>query len=379
MDTLPGVRRLITSRGVWLALLAAVAAAGIVLFVRARKPEPRPVSAPPPAEEEKEAPWPPVPILGVPTAEDLRRYEPRPSILDRPAVARFLAPREPRPPLDPVTRRWVTRWGVAALALVVLAGCTHLVESAVFSKSDDVTMAVDLPSGDDPCADPAAACVSTLMWGEPTMTNEHPVAPPPDPRDADCLPGDAAPRAQQPDPKVTRAVNRQWRRIERWLKANAPKTHRALGKPARPGAVATAEARMGLRFPDDFKASLLRHNGGFGFLGSSSVGVQDIHEAWGVLCSFDDQDIGDPRADWWDGRMIPFAADGSGNHLVIDSVQKDIGTTDHEGGMRFRPGGVRIRSYHALLKATADALESGGSVGWWKPVADGGTLGWEVL
>ena len=136
---------------------------------------------------------------------------------------------------------------------------------------------------------------------------------------------------------------------------------------------------MGLRFPDDFKASLLRHNGGFGFLGSSSVGVQDIHETWGLLCSVEDQDIVDPRAEWWDGRMIPFAADGMGNHLVIDSVQEDIGARDNQGAMSFRPGGVRIRSYHALLKTTADALESGGSIGWWKPVVDGGTLGWEVL
>jgi cell wall assembly regulator SMI1 len=71
-------------------------------------------------------------------------------------------------------------------------------------------------------------------------------------------------------------VNRQWRRIEAWLKTNAPRSHRTLGKPGKAETIAAAEARMGLPFPDDLRASLLRHDGtvfvkdtwGFGFLGS---------------------------------------------------------------------------------------------------------------
>ncbi|MGI5273423.1 SMI1/KNR4 family protein [Nonomuraea sp. CA-218870] len=356
----------------WLALLAAVVAAvGIALLARSRRAEPSGVPAPP-EEEPVVAAWPPAPILGTPTAEDLRRYAHRPSVLDRPAVSRFLEPRESRPPLDRATRRLVIRWGVAALVLVVLAGGTHLLESAVFPGDDGVarTMTTDVS-----CGGPDVRCGVETEGPVPAPDEVH--TPPPD---ADCRPGNAAPRVRRPDPKVTRAVNRQWRRIEAWLKANAPRSHRRLGGPAKAGTIAVAEAQMGLRFPDDLKASLLRHNGGLALLGHWAYDTRAIRDTWRMLCEVDDMDLpGDPRGDWWDGRMIPFAADGSGNHLVVDSARRDVGTTDHEGDMRFQPAGTRIRSYHALLKATADALEGGGSVGYWKPEAVSGSLHWEAL
>ncbi|NUT07306.1 MAG: hypothetical protein HOV76_27915 [Hamadaea sp.] len=76
--------------------------------------------------------------------------------------------------------------------------------------------------------------------------------------------------------------------------------------------------------------------------------------------------------------MIPVGADGVGDHLVIDSVRRDVGETDHEGNMSFDPGGIRIRSFHALLKATADAMETGGDIGYWRPRAVAGELGWDA-
>ena len=76
--------------------------------------------------------------------------------------------------------------------------------------------------------------------------------------------------------------------------------------------------------------------------------------------------------------MIPFGADGSGNHLVIDSVVGDVGDTDHEGSMSFTPGAIRIGSYYELLKATANALETGGSIGYWKAEAVDGELEWNI-
>ena len=87
---------------------------------------------------------------------------------------------------------------------------------------------------------------------------------------------------------MTRAVNRQWRRIETWLKANAPKSYSTLGKPGRARTIAVAEAQMGLRFPDDLRASLLRHDGAvsakdawaFGFLGNWNQGVRGIRDTW---------------------------------------------------------------------------------------------------
>ncbi|MBB5781202.1 cell wall assembly regulator SMI1 [Nonomuraea jabiensis] len=116
---------------------------------------------------------------------------------------------------------------------------------------------------------------------------------------------------------------------------------------------------MGLRFPDDLRASLLRHDGSVflddtwasGFLGNSNASVAEILDNWRGLCEIDGDNEGDgsdadARTEWWDGRMLAVGADGMGNHLVVDSVQRDVGTTDHEGSMS------------SLLRATADAMRT---------------------
>ncbi|MGW4476475.1 SMI1/KNR4 family protein [Nonomuraea sp. NPDC004354] len=424
------MRRLIMSRGVWLALFAAVVAAGIVAIVRSRRrppvqraeaapATPVPAPAPPvtpvpvPAQSSRpRAPWPPAPVLGTPTAEDLHRYAARPSVLDHPAFAEM--DDRPRVPLEPAVRRRLTRWGIAGLTLLVLAAGTQALESAVFSKErpeEEARQVASFVSQDALCdkttSDVDARCLFAAI--DERQADERQVverqvvegvetqapAPVPDYQptpDADCRPGSAGPRVRKVDAKVARAVNRQWRRIEAWLKTNAPKSYRTLGRPGRAEDIAAAEARMGSPFPDDLRASLLRHDGtvevkdvwGFGFLGNWSLSVEEMHGTWQQLCEIDGEDIrdggfSDPRTDWWDGRMLPIGSDGSGNHLVIDSVERDVGDTDHEGSMTFTPGGRPIRSYYALLKATADAMEGNGSIGYWKPKAVAGELDWEVL
>ncbi|WP_181448810.1 SMI1/KNR4 family protein [Nonomuraea aridisoli] len=325
------------------------------------------------------AQWPPAPILGTPTVKDAERYAAKPSVLDRPS-----RPLPPRQPLDEATRRGLTRWAVAGLVLVVLAAGVQALESAVFSGgTEEVTVATTEQGGvtavlgdlDEPIPDHAAV-------RDPVPSPSYVSS-----SDADCRPRQAAPRVRKVDAKVTRAVNRQWRRIEAWLEKNAPRSRRTLAGPAKPQAIAAAEAELGLRFPDDLRASLLRHNGSrfvtgtgaFGFLGHANLSVREIRENWRMLCEIDSQDMGgDPRTDWWDGRMLPVSDDGMGNHLVVDSARRDVGQTDHEGVMSFRPAGLRIRSYYALLKTTADALEQGRSIGYLRPKAVGGELAWDV-
>ncbi|MEU4403453.1 SMI1/KNR4 family protein [Streptosporangium sp. NPDC023963] len=446
--------RLITSRRVRFALAAAVLAAVVVAVARlwrraedrrAASPIERPGVASPgggPDSGTGRAPrWPPAPILGTPTDEDLRRYARPPSAV-RTAVERMFerGPRRPGEPLDEATRGRLVRWGAVGIGLCLLAFGTHVLESAVFSNGVETVEATGFRSADERCEPgsdtplepgsdiplepglryPADSerewAVRYVRCGDaeefhqleevysdmgpyprsadparpeeipvPEVTAETPVVVP----DADCHPRARTARVRAVDPRVTRAVNRQWRRIERWLKANAPASLRTLGKPARARTIAVAEAQMGLRFPDDLRASLLRHDGAsvvadtwpFGFLGNWNQGVREIRDTWRQLCEIEGEvrGDGDARTEWWDGRMIPFGADGSGNHLVIDSVIRDVGDTDHEGMMNFEPGGVPIRSYHGLLRATAHALETGGSVGFWKPVVTGGELGWTVV
>ncbi|MER6507898.1 SMI1/KNR4 family protein [Nonomuraea sp. NPDC001636] len=392
---------MITSRGLWWALAAAAVAVAAVVFVRrSRTPYPalpgeRPAPQGPPPEQDGPPPWPPVPILGTPTKADLERYATRPAgFFDHPAVAAFFADRQP---LDGPTRRRLNRWAMVALAVVLLAGGAQVLESAVFSKGGDAATEAEHPPCAQAYADAGVRCATDLdvEWGraaEPVPveqqraeSQEPPLAQ--EAVDADCTPRTAEPHVRAINPKVTRAVNRQWRRIETWLKANAPKSYRTLGGPGRARTIAVAEAQTGLSFPDDLRASLLRHNGSagteatwpFGFLGNVNATIRQIRDEWRTLCKIDaTDDSDDPRTEWWDGRMIPVGSDGTGNNLVIDSVRRDVGETDHEGDMSFTPGGIRIRSYHALLKATADALETGGTVGYWKPEAVAGELQWHI-
>ncbi|GAA2912821.1 hypothetical protein GCM10010517_79370 [Streptosporangium fragile] len=344
---------------------------------------------------------PPVPASGAPA-------------VDAPGRTPGRTPGAPAPQSSSeAARRRLLRWGAVGLGLCVLLFGAQLLGTAAFSKGPD-TQAAD-PVGEargvvDPCfpQGPERYPADAPRDGECgpglrlyTQPPDRPRTPTPAPspgdgltaaqvRDEDCHPRVGTPRVRPVSPRVTRAVNRQWLRIERWLRANAPETHRTLAGPGRARTIAIAEAQMGLRFPDDLRASLLRHDGAvslgqvqpFGFLGNGSLGVRGIRDTWRQLCGTDGEADGgegaDPRADRWDGRMIPFGVDGSGDHLVIDSIRRDVGDADHESGMSFTPGGIRIRSYYALLKATADALETGGSVGHWKPGVADGVLRWET-
>ncbi|MFI7109628.1 SMI1/KNR4 family protein [Nonomuraea sp. NPDC050227] len=400
---------MITSRGLWWALAAAAVAVAAVVFVRrSRTPYPalpgeRPAPEARPPERDAPPPWPPVPILGTPTKADIERYATRSGgLFDHPAVAAFLADRQP---LDGPTRRRLNRWAAVALAVVLLAGGAQVLESAVFSKGGDTATEAEYPPCAQVYADAGVACATEPRWqvdsGAEPDREWSPALEPADQQraesqepplaqeavDADCRPRTAKPHVRAINPKVTRAVNRQWRRIETWLKANAPKSYRTLGRPGRARTIAVAEAQAGLSFPDDLRASLLRHNGSaviegtwpFGFLDNVNMTIRQIRDHWRTLCEIDaTDDSDDPRTEWWDGRMIPVGSDGTGNSLVVDSVRRDVGKTEHAGNMSFTPGGIRIRSYHALLKATADALETGGTVGHWKPEAADGQLEWNL-
>lgn len=388
-----------TPRTAWLALAVALVAAVTVLTMRrsrrhaAVRPGPaRHQDGPAPAASADAQPA-AVPILGTPTAGDLERFAAKSSILDRPP-ARTRAPREP---LSEAARRSLTRWGTAGCALVLLASCTQVLESVVFSKAPETQVSGEVdfsypdPSEDEVCDPSLTESRATCLFRH-IQSDEPPAPASADTVDEDCLPKQATARVRKIDAKVTRAVNRQWRRIESWLKRHAPRSHRTLGKPGKAADIAAAEAEMGLRFPDDLRASLLRHDGSiylddtwaFGFLGNSNASVAEILDNWRGLCEIDGDNDGDggdadARMEWWDGRMLAVGADGMGDHLVVDSVQRDVGTTDHEGSMSFRPGGVRIRSFHALLKATADAMEHGTSIGYWKPRAVAGEVEWDIV
>ncbi|MER6945542.1 SMI1/KNR4 family protein [Nonomuraea sp. NPDC000554] len=208
--------------------------------------------------------------------------------------------------------------------------------------------------------------------------------PSPEVPDPNCRP-ERRPVAVRPlDPKVKRAVDRQWRRIERWLKSHAPRTYATLGRPGRARTIAVAESQMGVHFPDDLRASLLRHNGARAFglapwhAGAGNLGIREIRDTWRHLCRSSPTDTGaDPRVQEWNGRMIPFLSfqerqDGDMEYALVDSAVGDVGWDDTVSGMAF----PRMPSYYALMRAVADALERGGPVCGARPLVEHGTLRW---
>ncbi|MDA0638776.1 hypothetical protein OUY22_35655, partial [Nonomuraea sp. MCN248] len=166
------------------------------------------------------------------------------------------------------------------------------------------------------------------------------------------------------DPHAVRAVNRQWRRVERWLRANAPRTYEKLKGPGRARTIAVAESQMGLDFPDDLRASLLRHDGAPwpGPPGGTSLGVRQIRDAWRHLCASE----GHP---WWTGRMIPFSVHqgrAGTEYAAVDPVSGAV-TVD---------GALTAQDYRARLREIADALERGRQIDGRAPEVRRGVLRW---
>ncbi|MFI7700836.1 SMI1/KNR4 family protein [Nonomuraea sp. NPDC049480] len=270
---------------------------------------------------------------------------------------------------------------IAAIVVVALAAALIPTEAQEASAAgwrayQDEQAAMTATPGDPATPRPTAS------GSVPAFTPARTPAEIPDPN---CSPALRPVTVRPIDRKVGRAVGRQWRRIERWLKVNAPRTYRTLGDPGRARTIAVAESQMGVDFPDDLRASLLRHNGskgrsvfGFWYYGLHALSIREIRDAWRSLCSWQRTDLGtDPATEYWNGRMIPFLyfemRDSSySEYAVVDSAGGAVGWDDTISGMS-----PRLPSTYALLRAVADALERGKEIDGWRPAVKRGVLRWD--
>ncbi|MFI9590678.1 hypothetical protein [Nonomuraea sp. NPDC052265] len=278
------------------------------------------------------------------------------------------------PPSVPVPARRSRRAGTALLWLVVAVVVALTLGFALMGTSArrDVQALVraateqqQSPAG----GEPLTSVTSVESPADPVATDR----PTPDASAAQAP--NCAPRRRPIDPRrvapdVKRAVDGQWRRIERWLKRNAPRTYRTLGAPARARTIAVAESQMGVDFPDALRASLLRHNGarGAGVLGfrpgaRDQLTVRGIRDAWREMCARE-------PAGSWDGLLIPFlsytAFDGTTAYATVSSADGTVaGAT-----------GRRLRSTYTLLRTVADTLERGGTIDGRRPAVGDGLLRW---
>ncbi|MFG1701689.1 SMI1/KNR4 family protein [Nonomuraea sp. M3C6] len=307
-------------------------------------------------------------------------------------------PAHPAPRPARSTRMGLVWAAIAAIVAVTLAAAvipteTQEAEAAAWrtyqAEQDALTAELlkqqsETSEGSQASTPGPAPTGSAAAWTPaPVPTGLEPEIP-----DPNCSPALRPVTVRPIGPKVRRAVDRQWRRIERWLKANAPRTYRTLGAPGRARTIAVAESQMGVDFPDDLRASLLRHNGsrgtwasrfGFWFGGAANLGTREIRDTWRWMCSWERADYGtDPSIEYWNGRMIPFLAFAERDnedmpYAVVDSAGGAVGWDDTISGMA-----PRKPSYYALMRAVADALEQGTEIDGWRPAVKRGVLRWET-
>ncbi|MEV0229145.1 hypothetical protein [Nonomuraea sp. NPDC050786] len=271
-------------------------------------------------------------------------------------------PPPPPPPPRPArgTRMglaWAAIAGIVALTLAAAMIPTEAQEAAASRwrayQAEQASIAAAVESGPPAPTPTSTPAVPTPASTVPVSTQT------PDIPAACMLRGQVTVRPISP--RVRAAVNRQWRRIERWLREHAPRTYATLGAPGRARTVAVAEAQMGLEFPDELRASLLRHNGTSGPLGARFTvagddlhGVREIRDLWRRDCAAEGG-----RA----GRLIPAGAeaevDADTGAVVLPAVGEDLWS-----------------SYGAMLYDVADALERDRPVLGMRATTEGGVLRW---
>ncbi|MER6345192.1 SMI1/KNR4 family protein [Streptomyces sp. NPDC001595] len=178
-------------------------------------------------------------------------------------------------------------------------------------------------------------------------------------------------------------VQDSWNRIDEWLREHAPRTFATLGPPARHEEIAAAQEELGLTFPPDLVASLLRHNGAMDGAEAFRFSTHDrLLEVAGIL---EDtrfmrniaEDLDEDEAEsYWHHGYVKFGSYGvTSDGLVIDCRPEQdsfgaIGRFFDETGTAFG----KADSLGGYLAELAGLLERGRDAG---VVTFNGRLLWE--
>ncbi|MFI6478996.1 SMI1/KNR4 family protein [Nonomuraea sp. NPDC050663] len=244
-----------------------------------------------------------------------------------------------------------------------------------------VSAACELTWSTEPAGPPPATCAGPPR---PSPTPQvEPTQPGPTPAtdaqlsELGCLPSEDPPVVKSPDKSVRRQVDAVWSRIERWLARKAPKSLQRLNPPAAPRTIARTERAMGLTFPDDYRASLLRHDGardwGLPTDGLHAlVPLKEVRDEWHMMCGmYRDGTTTPDFAFWWHGHSVPFAKAVDGGHQLIDVRTGEVFHFYNETGLT-----QEAPSYLTFLRRIATSLESGRPMGMWQPKVRDGFLDW---
>ena len=183
-------------------------------------------------------------------------------------------------------------------------------------------------------------------------------------------------------------VEESWTRIEAVLAADVPDGLAGLRPGADESYITIAEAELGVRLPEPYRRSVMRHDG------------QDPRAPWlvdgGQLCSLSDllhdwrewngmQDAGeldafapdakpDPeirREQWWRRGWLPFVSQ-DGDHLVLDLDPAPVGQAGQIFAFSHESGAGRLAApdFGVWLRTWAEELEAGVALPRPSPVGD---------
>ncbi|GJH13034.1 SMI1/KNR4 family protein [Caballeronia novacaledonica] len=141
-----------------------------------------------------------------------------------------------------------------------------------------------------------------------------------------------------------------WKRIETWLKQNAPEIRGDLSPGASDSAFVEASKAFGIDLPQEMVDSYRIHDGSRGGAGPlfgdwRLLSLAAAGRAWNTIVPVTDdealddvEDVAAPqiKGEWWNPRWLPFASNSSGDFLCVDLDPAESGT----------PGQI-ISYYHA--------------------------------
>lgn len=167
-----------------------------------------------------------------------------------------------------------------------------------------------------------------------------------------------------------------WTRYRIWLETHCPEALETLQPGASEEQIAEVEAILGTRFPEDYRQSLLIHNGQsmeeIGLLGDFYLlpleGIVQEWNAWKELMQngeFNDVTpvaVGPVRSDsWWHPQWLPISSNGNGDIHALDMTPPEDGQSGQIliVWQEFPERDVVSTGYRAWFEHFVASLESG--------------------
>jgi len=179
-------------------------------------------------------------------------------------------------------------------------------------------------------------------------------------------------RAIMPVKEAPAKVRALWHEIQEWYAKNTPRLEKSLHAGATAAQLAAFEKQTGLTLPADYKASLETHNGEVSVHDYTYLSLDGVANNWSNMTklldagTFADAEVyeqgeGVIQNTWWHRGWIPFAEDGGGNMLCIDTAPAARGTAGQILRMELGsgPGVMEYQSFLAWLEHYHDDLVAG--------------------